>query len=138
MEAPQIGFPHSGECMKKLVLSLAAMAFTASLLACHLPSYLENQSLGTIKNFGRELTKSGFKITFLVRELVNKVIEIDDTCKNSYLTAETFLLKNGKIIHLAYTSEDICDGGNSYGVVLDANLRPLASIQDTDFYCPVE
>jgi len=124
--------------MKKIAVTIAAFSFMSSSFACNLPSYLEGQGLSTIDKMGKELKKSGFKITPMVRELVNKVIEIDDSCKNNFLSAQTYLLKNGKIIHLAYTSEDICDGGNSYGVVLDANLRPLASIQDTDFYCPVE
>lgn len=124
--------------MKLGFLTAFVLTLSTASYACQLPSYLKGQSLSTFAQKAQELKYSGFKISSEVRDLVRKVIDIDDSCKNNFLSAKTYLLKNGKIIHLAFTNEDICDGGNSYGVVLNANLQPIASIQDTDFYCPVE
>lgn len=120
----------------KVIALIFGLSLSSSLIACpNFPTELENKSIGDMEELATALPQSGLKVDSRIRALVNKVIELSSECKNSFITAESFLLKNGKLVHLAYTSEDICDGGNSYGVVLDANLNIIASIQDTDFYC---
>lgn len=43
---------------------------------------------------------------------------------------------DGKPYTAIYTFDDGCDGGNSYGLVLEKDsLRPIATIQDGDMFC---
>lgn len=43
---------------------------------------------------------------------------------------------DGSRLRLLYTIEDSCDGGNSYGVILDdKTLAPVALIHDSDVSC---
>lgn len=121
--------------MKTILSLLTAITITNTYACENFPKELENKSIGDMSEISQELPNSGLKVDSKIRSLVNEVIELTSECKNSFITAESFLLPSGKLLHLAYTSEDICDGGNSYGVVLDANLNIVASIQDTDFYC---
>ena len=98
------------------------------------PSELEDVALYTIEEKFTELPKAGLKLTSLVRKEVNKVEDVSNF-SNENISVSSFLTPSGKLFHAVYTSEDICDGGNSYGAVLDANLKSVAHIGDSDFYC---
>lgn len=117
----------------KNLLVLSSVLFSVNALAC-MPTELENESLGSIDEKFTELPKAGLKISSLVRKEVNKITDISG-CKDEDVSVSTFLTNSGKLFHAVYTSEDYCDGGNSYGAVLDANLRGVALIGDSDFYC---
>lgn len=76
-----------------------------------------------------------------VRAEITKVISINGeegrVCPDEYIQVESVEMDNGEIFHLAYTNDDYCDGGNAYGVVLNASLEQVYSIQDYDIYCPI-
>lgn len=57
-------------------------------------------------------------------------------CENA-LTHD-ILTFEGHTLNLVYTIEDSCDGGNSYGYIVDENGKIFASIQDYDIYCVEE
>ena len=116
----------------KLLIALTILA-SSSVFAC-MPTELVDGALYSIEEEFTEIPNAGLKITSLVRKEVNKVEDISH-CTNENMTASSFLTPSGKLFHAVYTSEDECDGGNSYGAVLDANLKPVAKIGDSDFYC---
>ncbi|MFK8136797.1 MAG: hypothetical protein AB8E15_00415 [Bdellovibrionales bacterium] len=56
-------------------------------------------------------------------------------CLGAFSTQE---LKSygGKVLVQIVSEQDDCDGGNSYGIVIDkVNLKVIAAIQDSDYYC---
>ena len=118
--------------MKLTLIALTILA-TSSSYAC-MPTELVDGALYTIEEKFTELPKAGLQLTSLVRKEVNKVEDVSH-CSNENMSISSFLTPSGKLFHAVYTSEDECDGGNSYGAVLDANLKPVAHIGDSDFYC---
>ena len=129
--------------MKKIIVSLLMLTMSLNVFAC-MPKELEGKSLQHTyeedenNSDFKVLENTGLKITDSIRLEVNKVIEIngDTYCSNEQMAADTFMTKKGTIYHAVYTADDHCDGGNSYGVVLNANLEQVAAVQDSDFYCP--
>ncbi|MBK26694.1 MAG: hypothetical protein CME70_22020 [Halobacteriovorax sp.] len=119
--------------MKLTLIALTVLASSTSF-ACNIPSELEDAALYTIEEKFTELPKAGLEITSLVRKEVNKIEDISH-CSSKDMSVSSFLTPSGKLFHAVYTSEDHCDGGNSYGAVLDANLKAVAHIGDSDFYC---
>ncbi len=54
-------------------------------------------------------------------------------CENA-LTQDRLIFE-GHTLSLVYTIEDSCDGGNSYGYIVDENGKLFATIEDYDIYC---
>lgn len=54
-------------------------------------------------------------------------------CVNNVQVSD-FKIHNNKFIKIR-TTEDECDGGNSYGVIVLYDLTPVAHIYDGDIYC---
>ncbi len=121
--------------MKK-VLTLIAITLSFSSYACVIPSELNNGSLYQIfeeENY-TDLQGGEIELTPQVRLEVGKVEDISH-CSDENITISSFSTISGQVFHAVYTSEDICDGGNSYGAVLDENSKAVAHIGDGDFYC---
>jgi hypothetical protein len=116
----------------KLLIALTIFA-SSTTYAC-MPTELVDGSLSTIEEKYTELPGADLKFSSLVRKEVSKVEDISE-CTDENMAVSSFLTPTGKLFHAVYTFEDECDGGNSYGAVLDANLRPVAQIGDSDFYC---
>lgn len=58
-----------------------------------------------------------------------------EECKNA-VTEVTMQAIDGSRIRMLYTTEDSCDGGNSYGLIIDdKTLSPVAVINDGDISC---
>lgn len=58
-----------------------------------------------------------------------------EECKDA-VTEVTMQASDGSRIRMLYTTEDSCDGGNSYGIVIDdKTLAPVALINDGDISC---
>lgn len=114
----------------KLLIALTILT-SSSAYAC-MPTELVDGALYTIEEKFTEVY--GLKLTSLVRREVNKVEDISH-CSNENISITSFLTPSKKLFHAVYTSEDECDGGNSYGAILDANLKAVAQIGDSDFYC---
>lgn len=58
-----------------------------------------------------------------------------ESCKDA-VTEVTMQAADGSRIRMLYTNEDSCDGGNSYGIVIDdKTLAPVALINDSDISC---
>ena len=58
-------------------------------------------------------------------------------CKNA-LTELVVMDMNGNEYKILHTHDDVCDGGNSYGVVYDMNTNKIiAHIHDGEFSWPV-
>ena len=122
--------------MKSLILS-CLMIMTANYAQACLDAELKDiANINEIENQATLLPKAGLKMVDSMRKTINTVIDISGPhCPNSSFTTASFVTKSGKLFHAVHTIDDSCDGGNSYGVIFNANLEPVGAIQDTDFAC---
>jgi len=99
-------------------------------------------SLGTFQNstsfsYQEDTAKPKFSESLMASSsIINYIGEFDaDSCEDA-LTEDT-LIFGGHTLKLVYTIEDYCDGGNSYGYIVDEseNGKIFATIQDSDIYC---
>lgn len=121
--------------MMKLLIALTILASSATY-ACTIPSELYNGALYQIFEEENYTDLQGGEIEFTpeVRAEVQRIEDISE-CSDENLTVSSFSTISGKVFHAVYTIEDDCDGGNSYGAVLDENSKAVAHIGDGDFYC---
>lgn len=60
-------------------------------------------------------------------------------CKDSVITNTIDVKKTGKRYTAFYTNDDTCDGGNSYGMIVEGNEprteKVIATIEDSDIVC---
>lgn len=60
-------------------------------------------------------------------------------CKEAVIANQITDKKTGKVYTAYYTNDDSCDGGNSYGMIVEGTEpllnRAVASIQDSDISC---
>lgn len=109
----------------------------APAFACEMPSDFVDKALFEIREENELLPNAGLQLSAAIKTEISKMIDIRH-CADSDIYLGTYLTKSGLLFHLAYTIEDNCDGGNSFGVVLDANLQQIASILDSGIDCPVK
>ena len=67
------------------------------------------------------------------RELISHIGEFEAKYCQDAITVDDITFA-GKTFQLVYTIEDHCDGGNSYGYILEEG-RLIGTIQDSDLYC---
>ncbi|MCB9091923.1 MAG: hypothetical protein H6621_02650 [Halobacteriovoraceae bacterium] len=60
-----------------------------------------------------------------------------EACKNTLFAFEIILAtKTNQPYILLYSTDDSCDGGNSFGAILNDRMdRVIGDIADSDFYC---
>jgi hypothetical protein len=119
--------------MKSIIVLFSVLA-SLNTWAC-MPKELVDGALYTIEEKFTVLPNAGLKLTSLVKKEVRKLDETIRGCKNDQISIRSFLTPKGILYHAVYSNDDDCDGGNSYGAVLNANLRGVALIGDSDFYC---
>jgi hypothetical protein len=60
-------------------------------------------------------------------------------CKESVIANSIQVKKTGKIYTAFYTNDDSCDGGNSYGMIIEGTDprvdKVIATIEDSDIVC---
>lgn len=56
-------------------------------------------------------------------------------CKNSITKISFSDLETGALFTAYYTNDDVCDGGNNYGSIFNADGIYIADILDGDFTC---
>lgn len=61
--------------------------------------------------------------------------DIDQACVD-IMTVETYQGESGKVYVELTTNDDPCDGGNTYGIILDLNNQVVGEIGDSEYYCP--
>ncbi|WP_413291360.1 hypothetical protein [Bdellovibrio sp. HCB337] len=121
--------------MKNLIISLILLTGSQAM-ACLDPELKEIGENMYIEERATLLPNAGLQMNGILRRHVTKVIDLKGTgCSNKYIKTTSFLTKSGKLFHAVYTNEDLCDGGNSYGVVVNANLEVVADIHDGNFSC---
>lgn len=69
-------------------------------------------------------------------ELFSDLLE-DEFCQKDPKAFQIieFISPTAQIMTAVYSIDDNCDGGNSFGLVLDSKKNVYASINDYDFYC---
>jgi len=71
-------------------------------------------------------------------EVVSLIGEFDaDSCEDA-LSAKSVTLENSGSLEFIYTVEDHCDGGNSYGYVIDEAQKVVGVITDSDITCLID
>ncbi len=55
-------------------------------------------------------------------------------CRDA-ITERTYDASNGERFYIYTSHEDVCDGGNTYGAVLNSKWKLEAEIKDGDIYC---
>ena len=85
------------------------------------------------------LTNSGATMNSQRVEAWEKFFEypLDKECIEM-MDVSTYKGKSGKIYVQLSTNDDVCDGGNVFGVVLNMDNEVVAEISDSEFYCPNE
>lgn len=99
-------------------------------------------SLGTFQNstsfnYQEDTAKPKFSESLMASSsIINYIGEFDANSCEDALTEDTLLFE-GHTLKLVYTIEDYCDGGNSYGYIVDKseNGKIFATIQDSDIEC---
>lgn len=60
-------------------------------------------------------------------------------CKESVIANSIQVKKTGKLYTTFYTNDDTCDGGNSYGMIVEGQEaradKVIATIEDSDIIC---
>ena len=60
-------------------------------------------------------------------------------CKEAVIANSIQVKKTGKIYTAFYTNDDTCDGGNSYGMIIEGTEprtdKVIATIEDSDIIC---
>lgn len=60
-------------------------------------------------------------------------------CKEAFIADQVKIKSSGKIYTAFYSNEDSCDGGNSYGVMVEGTQpdpkKAVATIEDSDLWC---
>ena len=52
------------------------------------------------------------------------------------MDAMTILTPSGRIYNAFLTNDDICDGGNVFGIIVDLNNNIVMKVSDSFNYCP--
>jgi hypothetical protein len=117
--------------VNKLLIIITGLSLSLSSYAYDICS-LDNPEL---HSFDDEVISYG--IADLNKNEFEQIIGIRkfdyNTCKDSISLATVNL--GGDIFALYYTNEDKCDGGNSYGSVLNSKGDIIAAIADGAVYC---
>lgn len=58
-----------------------------------------------------------------------------ESCRKANAIGQTTFSLNGESFTRITSNEDSCDGGNTYGVIVDSNKKAIAHIYDGDIYC---
>ncbi len=130
----------------KLLSTITLIFLTLNINAQSLCQKLESQaqdgylSLGTFSendqfNYQDDVSRPTFSESLMGSpEVVELIGPFDDErCENA-LTHDVLIFE-GHTLNLVYTIDDSCDGGNSYGYIVDENGKLFASIGDYDIYC---
>lgn len=119
--------------MKTLALALGLL-FSHSILACS----VQDSSIYQIR-FESDFTEISEKQVPFPGYLFSQFESLGDfdyeSCKDA-VQEVVVQAQDGSRLRLIYTVEDSCDGGNSYGIILnDKDLAPVALIHDSDVSC---
>jgi len=96
-----------------------------------LGNFQDNQNINYQENTGKPTFSQSLMDD---HELIDHIGEFDsESCENA-LTQDTLMFK-GHTLRLIYTIEDDCDGGNSYGYIINEADKVIATIEDSDIYC---
>lgn len=117
----------------KTLIALATL-LSASAFACS----VDDSNIYTVENESDFVVVSEAKVPFpgYLFSQFPSLGDFDyDSCKDA--VKETIVKgADGSRLRLIYTIEDSCDGGNSYGMVIDdKTLAPVALIHDSDISC---
>lgn len=91
-----------------------------------------------------ELSESQFNIQVLNQPLATeyrKQVEailggsLDD-CEDKSIKQMKVTTLSGVIFYAIHTNEDHCDGGNSFGIIVNSQKQTIGHIYDGDFYQP--
>jgi dimeric dUTPase (all-alpha-NTP-PPase superfamily) len=96
-------------------------------------------SLWKLRNESNYKEVHASKVLFTEEEF-NKIPELNDGfeyeyCKDAIKRVDLKHKITGEFVSLFYTIEDNCDGGNSYGAVMNDDGEFFATIQDSDISC---
>lgn len=121
--------------MKHLLVVFILMTSTYAF-ACIDQELKDIEEIGFIQDRATALPNAGLTVTSEMFHLVAGVADLSGTgCTQADLVTKSFVTKSGKLYHVVHTNEDRCDGGNSAGVVLNANLKAVAKVEDATFGC---
>lgn len=124
--------------MKKLIILIStlisfnkAYASTCAVEVIDQDNYARaHEKVVLLENSGAEFSQSRVKAwnEHFGYDLEQKCIDIMDVT--------TYQGASGKIYVELTTNEDMCDGGNVFGIILDLNNQVVGEIGDSDYYCP--
>ncbi|OIQ20621.1 MAG: hypothetical protein BM556_01405 [Bacteriovorax sp. MedPE-SWde] len=118
--------------MKALLITLITFSAIAS-------DVCGTSSLYKLRNESDYKEVHASKVLFTEKEF-NKVPELNDgfeyeSCKEAIKRVDLKHKVTGEFVSLFYTIEDECDGGNSYGAVMNTDGEFFATIQDSYIEC---
>ena len=91
-----------------------------------------------------ELSESQFTIQVLVQPLEVEFRQQIETvvggslegCEDKDIKQMMVTTSSGVIFYAIHTNEDHCDGGNSFGILVNSQKQTIGHIYDGDFYQP--
>lgn len=122
--------------MKSLMSALTVLLLSTSAFA----DYVNFDGIGSVPEITEKavsVTPKAIPMTQALRDLVIQSLDYQNDefqCDDKDIARTEFITEQGNLYYAVHTAEDYCDGGNSYGVVVDKNQAPLAWIRDGDFY----
>ena len=122
--------------MKSMISFLLVGIFSLTTFAAALVDFDGVTSTSDIYDQNLEMVPMAIPLTPALRQLVIKSFGYDkpeDFCADKDIQRMKFITVKGNVFYAVHTNEDYCDGGNSYGVLLDKDLNPVAWIHDGDF-----
>lgn len=120
--------------MKKSLLALSVSLLSLNIFACG----FEDMGLYQVQYESNYTVVSENNVKF-PGYLFSKFPSLEDfdyeNCQDA-VKEVVVMDTTKKRFNLIFTSEDSCDGGNSYGLILDnKTLAPIATINDSDISC---
>lgn len=123
--------------MKNLILSLTLLFISSSAFAADCAKEVINESEYTRSEDVKMLGNTGVKFSADRVQAWNDYFEykIEQECIE-IMDVDVYQGQSGKIYVELTTNDDPCDGGNTFGIILDLNNQIVGEIGDSDYYCP--